>query len=87
MPTGIPDHIFSFPEKYGGEQKGSAIPQDLLEEVANVSGVMDADISNTHFLDERIRNFCHEVLPEPEKTKSKDVITAYRYLKNNIVNF
>ena len=53
LPTGIPDHMFAFPENYEGKNKGSEIPEDLLDEVAQVSGtVMDADIENESFIEE-----------------------------------
>ena len=40
LPNGIPDHVFSFPESYGGTKDGFQISADLLREVAEVSEVL-----------------------------------------------
>ena len=41
LPTGVPEHIFHFPEKYGGEQCGIDITEEQLLEVAEVSNVLE----------------------------------------------
>ena len=38
LPT---NHIFSFPENYGGNHCGIPVTQDTLEEVAEVSGLLE----------------------------------------------
>ena len=84
LPTGIPDHMFEFPEKYGGNCEGTLIPENLLDDVARVSGVLSADINNADFLEERLKERCQRVLPNPANIDSKDAIEAYRHLKNEL---
>ena len=40
LPTSIPNHVFSFPESYGGTKDGFQVNVDLLREVAEVSEVL-----------------------------------------------
>ena len=44
LPTGVPHHMFSFPESYGTTNKGLHITTANLKEVAEVSGVLEAPI-------------------------------------------
>ena len=41
LPTGVPKHIFSFPEKYGSENYGLHITEEQLVDVA-----MECDMSD-----------------------------------------
>ena len=41
LQTGILDHVFSFPESYGGTKDGFQVSVDLLREVAEVSEVLE----------------------------------------------
>ena len=41
LQTGIPDHVFSFPESYEGTKDGFQVSVDLLREVAEVSEVLE----------------------------------------------
>ena len=43
LPTGILDHIFSFPESYGGNKDGFQVSADLLREVTEASEVLQAN--------------------------------------------
>lgn len=52
IPTGVPNHMFNFPEQYGGRNMGIPLTQDQLQDVAEVSGVMDADMLG--YMDENI---------------------------------
>ena len=40
IPTGIPNHMFSFPENYGATNKGICLSEEDINEVADVSGVI-----------------------------------------------
>ena len=72
LPTGIPDHMFSFPENYGGTSEGTDIPAEYLDEVANLSGiVMGADIDNLDFMEDGIKRDCENYLPDPVEIPSK----------------
>ena len=38
LPTEVPNHLFSFPEKYGAERMGIPLQYEQLKEVAELSG-------------------------------------------------
>lgn len=82
IPAGVPDHIFSFPEQYGGTNLGIPLHKDELTEVAELSGVMDGDVFD--FLEARVRRECEQLISNPERVESKDAIEAFRFLKRNI---
>ena len=44
LPSGIPDHIFAFPTSYGGKQCGIPVPDGIVTEVAELSGLLDASL-------------------------------------------
>lgn len=41
LPTGVPNHMFAFPENYGGNYCGIPLTKDALKEVGEVSGLPD----------------------------------------------
>ena len=82
IPAGVPDHIFSFPEQYGGTNMGIPLHKDELKEVAELSGVMDGDVFD--FIDPRVRRECLQLLSNPERVESKNAIEAFRFLRRNI---
>ena len=84
IPAAVPDHIFSFPEQYGGTNMRIPLSNDQLREVAEVSGVMDEDVLD--FIDPRVKRECLQLLPKPEKVESKNAIEAFRFLKRNITS-
>ena len=85
LPTGVPNHMFSFPERYGGNHCGVPITQDALQEVAEVSGLLD-DNPEVYIHDERIKHACEQCLPEPSKVCSASAKDGYLFLKQNIYN-
>ena len=82
IPAGVPDHIFSFPEQYGGTNMGIPLHKDELKEVAELSGVMNGDVFD--FIDPRVRRECLQLLSNPERVESKNAIEAFRFLRRNI---
>ena len=68
LPTGIPDHIFSVPDKYGGSEMGIPCPTDKLEEVAEVSGVLESIVDD---MDPNLRTICQQNLLNPENIESQ----------------
>lgn len=81
LPTGIPNHMFSFPEQYGGMQCGIPISSDHLREAAEVSGLLDSVERN---IDLRVTRECERLLPTPDKLESNKVTEAYIYLKQSL---
>ena len=83
IPTGVPNHMFSFPENYEATNKGINLSEEDILEVAEVSGVMDNQYSYT-CIDEITRQQCLDLIPNPDKIEAKKAIEAYRFLKQNI---
>ena len=81
LPTGVPEHIFQFPEKYGGEQCGIDITEEQLLEVAELSDVLQ---HNDDYLRPAVRKECEKYLPKIEEIKPNDAKDAYLYLKANV---
>ena len=73
IPTGVPEHM------------GIMLSKDQLTEVAEVSGVMDGDVFD--FMDPRVKLKCAPLLSSPEKVRSCNAITAFRFFKRNFVNY
>jgi len=80
IPTGVPEHIFSFPERYGGKNMGIMLSKDQLTEVAEVSGDGDGDAFD--FMDLRVKLKSAQLLSSPEKVESG----SFRFLKRNFVS-
>ena len=80
LPTGVPNHIFAFPEKYGGKDKGVKVTYEALLEVAQLSGINNAP---SDYLTQGERQILSTSLPEPETLECKYVSDAYIFLKNN----
>jgi hypothetical protein len=85
LPTGVPNHMFSFPENYGGNHCGIPVTQDALEEVAEASGLLEEN-PETYMHDERIKHACEQCLPEPSKVDSSSAKDAYLFLKQTVYN-
>ena len=75
--------MFSFPENYGATNKHICLSEENINEVADVSGVMD-NCNLYACIEEVTRQQCLEFVPSPEKLKQKNAIEAYRLLKQNI---
>ena len=83
LPTGVPNHMFAFPENYGGHYCGIPLTEDALKEVGEVSGLPDEN-QEIYIHDERIKNACKRFLPEPANVTSGKAKEAYLYLRQNI---
>lgn len=76
--------MFSFPERYGGLNKGTEITNEILEDVAAQSGIdIKADDYNG-FLDGELLVNCGHYLPDPVEIPSEDAIKAYSFLKRKL---
>ncbi|XP_028414879.1 uncharacterized protein LOC114537959 [Dendronephthya gigantea] len=80
LPTGIPEHIYSYPEQYAGEKYGLQISEELLQEVAELSGVLG---SAEQFLDDAFRQECERHIPNTDEIEAVEAANAYLYLKDN----
>ncbi|XP_028405215.1 uncharacterized protein LOC114527710 [Dendronephthya gigantea] len=41
LPVGVPEHIYHFPENYGGERHGLPVTEEQLQEVGELSNVLE----------------------------------------------
>ena len=80
LPTGIPDHMFSFPESYGGTKDGFQVSVNLPREVAEVSEVLQ---ENQDFLDGPLSTRLSDLIPHPEELKPTETMNAFLYLKKD----
>ena len=69
LPDGILEHIDSFPEKYGLERCGLPVTNEQLEEVSELSGVLDIP---DDYLEPEFRARCEEIIDKPEDLKPKE---------------
>ena len=83
LPTGVPNHMFSFPESYGGQNLGIPITSDQLKEVAEVSGLLKVDVSSDN-TSELVRKECERLIDDPLNLDPNQAKTAYLFLKENI---
>lgn len=81
LPTGVPNHMFSFPENYGGTQSGIPVSREQLREVAEISGLLDPVPQDVEL---GIREECERLLPNPNGLESNKVKEAYVFLKENL---
>ena len=78
LPSGVPDHIFLFPECYSASRMGINIRYDEeLQNVAELSGVMDG----TNYIDDCTLQKCRQIIPNPEEIQSHAAGDAFCYLK------
>lgn len=82
LPTGVPEHIYNFPEQYGGSHCGHAVQEEHLQEVAELSGVLQ---ENDDYLDQEFRRKCAELIPDTNDIDPKEAANAYLYLKANFI--
>lgn len=81
LPTGIPNHMFSFPERYGAESMGIPILNEQLVEVAELSGI---EAAQSEFIEDELKQALRAKIPNPEKIQSKDAKNSYLFLKHNL---
>ena len=84
LPIGIPDHMYAFPENYGGESKGFITAENDLIDAADYAELIKAPDDYLSFED---REMFHGFVPEPENLEFKETVAAYEYLKNHCLNF
>ena len=77
LSTGVPDHLFNFPEQYGGQKMGIEITNDQLQEVAEVSGILETN----NFINKVLHQMCQQHLPHPENLPCSETMNAYLFLK------
>ena len=83
LPDGVPQHIYSFPEKYGLERCGLSISEEQLEQVAELSLSGILRILN-EYLENDFENRCAELVEQPGDLDAKDCVNAYLSIKEGL---
>ena len=78
LPTGVPEHIFRFPEKYGGEDFGIEVTEEQLEVIAEEFSIFDG---TEDFLETAFRKECERHISITTNILPKEAADAYKYLK------
>ena len=76
----VPEQLFNFPGQYGGQKMGIEITNDQLQEVAEVSGVLDIG----EFINKALHKMCQQHLPHPENLAYSETMNAYLSLKERL---
>lgn len=71
LPAGIPDHLFSFPEKYNAEDQHTEVTNDALVEVGSLA---ELDQVEDDYLSEEERLMFSNILPHPQDIECKDLV-------------
>ena len=82
LPTGIPNHMHSFPDMHGGDRKGLPLTQQLLDDVRDMSVILNGPsfcIENKLMLAE-----FRSLLPDPETLQCSALKDAYLFLKGQL---
>ncbi|CAB3987262.1 Hypothetical predicted protein [Paramuricea clavata] len=82
LPKGVPNHLYSFPEQYEARDYGLPVSKEALDEVAEISGVLDA---HDDYLPVDVREQCEAIIPEICEVKSKNAAETYLFLKAHYV--
>lgn len=78
LPCGIPEHIYNFLERYGGQKYGFHITEEQLEEVADLSDVLEG---TDYYLKPAFRRECERHLPSADSVEPAVAADVYRFLK------
>ncbi len=72
--------MYAFPEKYGGREMGIKVSRNDILEVAKLAGIGDSPLEYLN-IDER--NELTTLMPHHNKFECKDLVEAYKFLKNS----
>ena len=81
LPDGILEHIYGFPEHYGGTKCGTHVSEVDLQEVAEVSRIRE---DNSDYLEPQFRAECHRVFPQVNEVLPSEALLAFRFLTENM---
>ena len=76
LPDGIPDHIYHFPERYGGIQCGSQLDVSHLDELALLPSVYE---ESDDYLEPHFRDECERIIPSHENLEPQDASEALSF--------
>lgn len=74
LPDGIPEHIYNFPQHYGATKCGIPISDEDLEEVAQLSNVLE---NTDDYLTAEFRELCERVFPNVNEVLPNEASLAF----------
>ncbi|CAB3983975.1 Hypothetical predicted protein, partial [Paramuricea clavata] len=77
LPDGIPEHIYQFPEHYGGTKCGTHLSDEDLEEVAEVSSILE---DTNDYLEPQFHAECERKVLKNIQLDSGQVTDLHIYL-------
>lgn len=80
LPVGVPEHIYTCPERHGGAACGFRVTEEQLREVADLSNILDG---TDDYLPEEFRQECQRHVPNTEDIEPNQAANAYLYLKED----
>ena len=81
LPTGIPNHMYSFPENYSAIKGGFSLKREDIREVAELSGVLEAPVD---YLDAELREDLESIICNASEIESENVAHAFEFLKTSL---
>ena len=79
LPTGIPNHMYSFPENYSAIKGGFSLKREDIREVAELSGILEAPVD---YLDAELREDFEFIICS--ESESENVAHAFEFLKTSL---
>ena len=76
--TGIPIHMFEFPEMYGGSFSSNMISKNQLCDSTQASSILQTELEIN--LEPHVKALCERFLPSPEVVESVNACEAYKFL-------
>lgn len=80
LPDGIPEHIYKFPDQYGGIRCGIHVSDEDLEEVVGISSILE---HTNDYLEPHFRAECERIFPEGKNALPNEALLACRFLQEN----
>ncbi|PFX14012.1 hypothetical protein AWC38_SpisGene21869 [Stylophora pistillata] len=80
LPDGVPEHIYMYPQNYGGEKCGLTVTEQQLQETAELSGMLEG---TSDYLEAGFRRECERHIPDTNDVEPAQAANAYLFLKNN----
>lgn len=80
LPDGVPEHIYQFPDQYGGIKSGTHVSDEDLAEVAEVSSILE---DTNDYLHPRFRAECERIFPEGKEVLPNEALLAFLFLEQN----
>ena len=80
LQTGLPEHVYRCPERYGDEKCGIPLKEEDLLEMAQYSEVF---VDTDDYLEVNFCKECERHIPDTGDIKPADAAIAYLYLRSN----